>query len=264
MEGEVKEIKFLLAIWKTNLQSAMEYRAAFLTQAIGMMANNFIYFAIWIIFFNRFKDVRGWGVNDMYVTFGILASAFGLVSLLFGNAFMLSDIIAKGRLDYYLSLPRPVLLHTVASRTIASGMGDFLYGFLSYALSGYFTWDGLLRYVLAMLLAATVFAAFLILTQSLAFWFGMMSNFSNLLLNAMLSFGIYPITLFDNYAKFILFTIIPAALMGAVPADFIRSFSWQSLIELLLGAAGFLGLSIFVFSMGLRRYESGSAIQTEI
>lgn len=138
MADEMKELKFLTAIWKTNLQSAMEYRAAFLTQVIGMMANNFIYFAIWIIFFDRFKDVRGWGANDMYVTFGVLASAFGLVSLLFGNAFTLSDIIAKGRLDYYLSLPRPVLLHTIASRTIASGMGDFVYGFISYGLSGYF------------------------------------------------------------------------------------------------------------------------------
>ncbi len=257
-------LKFLFAIWKTNLQSAMEYRASFLTQVIGMMVNNFIYFAIWIIFFERFKDVRGWGVNDMYVTFGILASAFGIVSLFFGNAFMLSDVINKGRLDYYLSMPKPVLLHTVSSRMISSGMGDFAYGFVSYALSGYFTWDGLARFILAMLLAATVFAAFLILTQSLAFWFGMMSNFSNLVLSAMLTFGIYPITLFDNYAKLILFTIIPAALMGAVPAEFIRAFTWQTLGQLLLGAIGFLTLAILLFRAGLRRYESGSAIQIEV
>lgn len=260
----MKTLQFLFAIWKANLQSVMEYRVSFLSQMIGMMVNNFIYFAIWIIFFDRFKDVRGWGVSDMYVTFGILASAFGVVSVLFGNAFMLSDIIVKGRLDYYLSMPKPVLLHAVSSRMIASGMGDFFYGFLSYALSGYFSWDGLLRYVLAMLLAATVFAAFLILTQSLSFWFGMMSNFSNLVLNAMLTFGIYPITLFDNYAKIILFTIIPAALMGAIPAEFIRAFTWQSLSQLLIGAAGFLGLAIFVFRWGLRRYESGSAIQVEV
>ncbi len=260
----MKELKILLAIWKTNLLSAMEYRAAFLTQVIGMLANNFIYFAIWIIFFDKFKDVRGWGVNDMYVTFGVLASAFGIVSLLFGNAFTLSDIISKGRLDYYLSLPRPVLLHTISSRTIASGLGDFIYGFISYGLSGYFSWDGLARYVLATLLAATVFGAFLILTQSLAFWFGTMSNLSGLMLNAMLTFGIYPITLFDSYAKLILFTIIPAALIGAVPAEFIRAFSWQVLGELLLGAIGFLSLAIFIFHKGLRRYESGSAIQIEI
>jgi len=157
-----------------------------------------------------------------------------------------------------------VLLHAVASRMIASGMGDFTYGFISYGLSGYFSWDGLLRFLLATLLAAVVFAAFLILIQSLAFWLGIMSNLSALALNAMLTFGIYPITLFDNYAKLILFTIIPAALMGAVPAEFIRTFTWQTLAELLVGAVAFLLIAVSIFRLGLRRYESGSAIQVEV
>ena len=256
----MKELKFLLAVWKANLLSAMEYRAAFLSQAIGMIVNDFMYFVIWIIFFDRFKDVRGWGLSDMYLTYGVLASSFGLVSLLFGNAFNLSDIISKGRLDYYLSFPRPVLLHAVASRMIASGMGDFTYGFISYALSGHFTWDGLLRFILATLLAAAVFAAFLILIQSLAFWLGIMSNLSALALNAMLTFGIYPITLFDNYAKLILFTIIPAALMGAVPAEFVRAFTWQTLAQMLVGAIVFLFIAVTVFRLGLRRYRIGSAV----
>lgn len=260
----MREIKFLLAVWRANLQSAMEYRISFLTQAVGMMLNNFFYFAIWIIFFDRFKEIRGWGLSDMYVTLGVVASAFGLVALFFGNAFTLGDIINQGRLDYYLSLPKPVLLHAVSSRMIASGMGDLSYGFLSYGLSGYYTWDGFLRFVLAILLAASVFASFLILVQSLAFWLGIISNFSNLAVNAIITFGIYPITLFDNYAKLILFTLIPAAFMGAVPAEFIRAFTWQTLAQLLAGAIVFLFLSITVFRLGLKRYESGSAIQVEV
>lgn len=260
----MRELKFLLAVWKANLQSVMEYRVSFLTQVIGMMLNNFIYFAIWIIFFDRFRDVRGWGINDMYVTFGVLASSFGLVSLFFGNSFMLGDIINNGRLDYYLSLPRPVLLHAVSSRMISSGMGDFTYGFLSYAVSGQFSWDGLPRFVLAVLLAAVVFASFLILVNSVAFWAGIVSSFSSMMVNAIITFGIYPITLFDNYAKLILFTVVPAALMGAIPAEFITQFSWQSLAGLLFGATVFLGLAVTVFRLGLRRYESGSAIQIEV
>lgn len=242
----------------------MEYRVSFLTQVLGMMANNFIYFAIWIIFFDRFKEVRGWGLDEMYITYGVIASAFGLVGLLFGNAFWLGDIIVNGRLDYYLSMPKPVLLHVVASRTIASGMGDFSYGFLSYALSGQFSWDGLLRFIIGTLLAAMVFGAFLVLIQSFSFWLGMMSNLANLMVNAMITFGIYPATLFDSTAKLILFTLIPAALMGAVPAEFIQSFSWRTLGELTVGAAIFLALAVTVFGLGLRRYESGSAIQTEV
>ena len=260
----MKHLKFLFAIWKANLQSVMEYRVSFLTQVIGMMLNNFMYFAIWIVFFERFRDVRGWGINDMYVTFGVIASAFGLVSLFFGNSFMLGDIINNGRLDYYLSLPRPVLLHAVSSRMISSGMGDFTYGFVSYALSGQFTWDGLVRFVLAVLLAAVVFASFLIIVNSAAFWAGIVSSFTNMMVNAIITFGTYPISLFDNYAKLILFTLVPAALMGAVPAEFIARFTWQTLAELLLGALIFLGLAIAVFRLGLKRYESGSAVQVEV
>lgn len=260
----MKHIKFLFAVWQANLQSVMEYRISFISQVVGMIFNNFIYFAIWIIFFERFKDVRGWGINDMYVTFGIIASAFGLVALFFGNAFVLGDIINNGRLDYYLSLPRPVLLHATSSRMISSGMGDLTYGYISYALSGQFTWDGFLRFNLAILLAATVFAAFLILVNSLAFWAGIVTSLSNLMLNAMLTFGIYPITLFDNYAKLILFTVIPAALMGALPAEFVHAYTWQTLAQLLLGAMTFLGLAVTVFRLGLKRYESGSAIQIEV
>jgi ABC-2 type transport system permease protein len=260
----MKEIRFLLAIWKANLLSAMEYRVSFLTQVVGMMLNNGMYFLIWVIFFDRFSEVRGWGLTDMFVIFGITSSAFGLVSLLFANAFNMGDIIMKGRLDYYLSLPRPVLLHAAASRTVASGMGDLTYGFLSFMVSGVFTWDGLLRFVLAIVLAASVFGAFLLIVQSLAFWIGNTSYFSGIAMNAMLTFAIYPITLFETGARILLFTLIPAALMGAVPASFVRAFEWASLAQLALGALVFLSLAVGIFYLGLRRYESGSAIQIEV
>jgi ABC-2 type transport system permease protein len=260
----MRELKFLLAVWKANLQSVMEYRVAFLLQVFGMMVNNAIYFLIWVIYFDRFKEVRGWGLNDMFVTYGIIASGFGLVSLLFGNVFNLGDVIAKGRLDYYLSMPRPVLLHTVASRSIASGLGDFSYGFVSYAISGQYTWSGLGRFLIGMLCAGAIFAAFMILVQSLAFWMGSSSYLSAMALNAIITFAIYPITLFDNTTKLILFTLIPAALMGALPAQFVHSFTWGTLTEIFLGSLVFLGLAVGVFRLGLRRYESGSGIQVEV
>jgi ABC-2 type transport system permease protein len=260
----MNNLKFLLAVWKANLLSAMEYRVSFLSQMFGMMLNNGIYFLVWVIFFDRFDNVRGWGVTDMYVTFGITASAFGLVSILFGNAFTLGDIIARGRLDYYLSLPKPVLLHALASRSIASGMGDFLYGLMSFALSGLMTPESTLRFLLAILLSATVFGAFIILVQSLAFWLGNSVNLVSIAVNAMITFAIYPITLFDTTAKVILFTIIPAALMGALPASFTRDFTWEVLAQMFVGSLAFLALAVFIFQAGLRRYESGSGIQVEV
>jgi ABC-2 type transport system permease protein len=260
----LREFKFLLSLWKTNLAAALEYRAAFISQSIGMILNDAVYFIVWIIFFDRFPSIRGWQLTDMFLVFGISASAFGLAGLLFGNAFNLGDIIVKGRLDYYLSLPRPTLLHVLASRVVPSSFGDFIYGFISYAASGQFSLDGLGRFIIGVILAMTVFLAFLVIVQSLAFWLGTGGVFTGMAINAIVTFAIYPITLFNQSAKIILFLVVPAAFMGAVPAGFVKGFSWSTFGLMLLGAAGFLTLSFVIFQAGLRRYESGSAIQTEV
>jgi ABC-2 type transport system permease protein len=259
-----RELIFLLALWKANLLAAMEYRTAFLLQVIGMMLNNGIYFIIWIIFFDRFQEVRGWGLDEMFLLFGVVAAGFGLGTYLFGNVTFLADVIASGRLDYYLSLPRPTLLHALASRSRASGLGDLIYGFISFVLAGHYTPDALARFVLATLLATTVFISFLVLVQSLSFWMGNTSMLTAQAVNAILTFSIYPITLFDGTAKFILFTILPAAFMGALPAELVRDFSWSRLAQLLVVALGLLALAVHTFRRGLRRYESGSAIQSQI
>ena len=260
----MKDLKFMAALWKINLASAMEYRAAFISQSIGMILNDGVYFLVWIIFFDRFKDIRGWGLSDMFIVFGVSAGAFGLAGMLFGNAFNLADIIVGGRLDYYLSLPRPTLLHVLASRSVPSSFGDFLYGFISYTASGRFSMDGLARFSLALLLAMTTFVAFLVIVQSLAFWLGTGGAFTNMAINAIVTFAIYPITLFDQSARFLLFTIVPAAFMGAIPAGFVRGFSWNLLGQMTLAAIGFMALALLLFRLGLRRYESGSAIQVEV
>lgn len=262
-----KTLSFLLSLWKTNLLSAMEYRGAFLMQLFGMMLNNAIYFVFWIIFFDRFEEINGWGLGDMFLLYGIVALAFGAGTYLFGNALHLSGIIANGELDYYLALPKPVLLHVLASRSIASSAGDFVFGLLSFAVAAAtdgFSLAMLARYLLAAVAATTVVVSFLVLVQSLAFWTGSASLLTSSAVNAIITFAIYPITLFDGTAKLLLFIVIPAAFVGALPAQFVRAFDWNSLGLLLLGATAFLGASLFAFYRGLRRYESGSAIQVRM
>lgn len=259
-----KEIKFLFALWKANILAAMEYRAAFISQMLGMMLNNLVYFMFWVIFFDRFNTVQGWELSDMFLLFGIVATSFGLATFLFGNITTISDIIAGGRLDYYLSLPRPVLLHLISSRSIASGFGDFVYGLISFIVAEQYSIDAILRFLMGTTLSIIVIVSFMIIVHSLTFWIGNARLLAQQALNAMITFSLYPITLFDGTAKLLLFTVLPAAFIGAVPVEFLRSFSWSILGELLLVAVFLLSLSIFIFQKGLSRYESGSAIQTHL
>ena len=259
-----RHLQLLFALWKANLQSAMEYRAAFITQVVFMMLNNLAYFMFWALYFDKFKQVRGWTLQDMLLLFGIAATSWGIAAYFFGNFTTLSEIIAQGRLDYYLSLPRPVLLHTLASRSIGSGMGDLIYGLGSYLLSGYLSPDGFLRYLIGVFAGVAIFIAFLTIVQSLSFWLGNTTAISQLALNALLTFSLYPRSLFDGAAKLILLTILPAALIGSVPAEFVKVFSWPVLLQILGSSAILLALSVWIFYRGLKRYESGSGMQVEI
>jgi len=259
-----REMSFLLALWKANLLAAMEYRVPFIFQVLGMILNNGVYFIFWMIFFDRFEQVRGWELRDMFLLFGVVAVSFGAGVYLFGNAVRLADLIAGGRLDYYLALPRPVLLHTLASSSVPSGMGDFIYGILSFIVAGQLTWDAIGRFIVGVAFATTVFLSFFILIHSLAFWMGNASMLAQQATNALITFSLYPLTLFDGTAKFLLFTVIPAAFIGAVPAEFVRAFTWENLLLLVGGALVFFLLALWVFHTGLRRYESGSAIQIQI
>ena len=259
----IRGLRFLSALWKANLLAAMEFRVAFFTQAIGMMLNNGVYFVFWVLFFDRFKEIRGWGLEEMFILFGLVASGFGLGVFLFGNVMNLAELISQGQLDYYLSLPQPVLLHTLASRSQSSGIGDFTYGIISFCVAGQFSAGSLGRFVLGVLISMLIFLSFLVLVQSLAFWVGNAQLVSGNAVNAIITFAIYPINLFEGSARFLLFTVIPAAFVGALPAEMVTHFSWISFFKLLLGAVVFLALALAAFYTGLRRYESGSAIQTQ-
>ena len=264
MQSIKRELKFLLALWQANLLAAMEYRVAFLSQVVGMMLNNALYFVFWVLFFERFKEVRGWALNDMLLLFAVVATGFGAAVVLFGNVVSLNEVITNGRLDYYLSLPRPVLLHTLASSSIPSGMGDFFYGIVSFLAAGQLGWDVWLRYLLGVTVAALLFCSLMVIVHSAAFWLGNADVLTQQAFNAVLTFSMYPITMFDGTAKFLLFTILPAAFIGVVPTGFVRAFSWVVLGQLLLVTTIFLTVAIVIFHRGLARYESGSAIQTQV
>ena len=77
----VKELKFIIHLIKLNLAGAMEYRASFLMQAIGMFLNNGIYFVFWIIFFDKFGEIKGYEIDQIFLLFSIITLGFGMAPL---------------------------------------------------------------------------------------------------------------------------------------------------------------------------------------
>lgn len=258
------ELVFLIARWKANFASAMEYRAAFISQIVGMFVNDIVYVAFWVVFFSQFQAVRGWGVSDIMLLMSIVGVGYGLAFTFFGNALQLSRIIAQGQLDYYLALPRSVLLNVLASRMSNSALGDISFGVVTYLLAGRFTPPEIGMWLVASLLAAVVFVMAFTLFHSLTFWLGNASGLAEQAMNAMMTLAMYPSDIFQGAVRFMMLTVLPAAFVGVVPLNVVRHLD-LGLLALLAGAAIVItAVSSAVFYAGLRRYESGSALNVNV
>jgi ABC-2 type transport system permease protein len=93
---------------------------------------------------------------------------------------------------------------------------------------------------------------------------GNAQNASQRMWGAMVTFALYPNVLFTGASRLVLFTLIPAAFVGAVPVRIVQEGNLGLLLALLGAAVLFWALATAVFYLGLRRYESGSAINVNV
>jgi ABC-2 type transport system permease protein len=259
------ELLFLRELMVMNLASAMEYRASFISQIVGMIINDGVYFVFWLIFFEEFGAVRGYVVQDIYLLFAIVTLGFGLAFTFAANTGAnLAGLIAQGRLDYYLVLPRNLLLHVVFSRMSVSAVGDVTFGILAFAFTGRTHPLEILLFIVAALLAGIIMVGYAIIAGSLAFFMGNSQQASMQMTNALLTFSMYPNSLFSGLARFMLYTLIPAFFVGAVPVDIIKGRDGLLLLLMTGAAVVVWAIAALVFYTGLRRYESGSAINVNV
>jgi len=259
-----KEARFVGHLIRLNLASNMEYRASFLSQIVGMLLNNGIYFIFWLLFFDRFEQIRGYRINEIYMLFAVEMLAFGLAFTVAGNARAVAGLIAQGRLDYYLALPRSVLPHLIFSRMGQASIGDLTFGIVAFLFAGKFDLISILLFVIVTMLAATIFVAFAVTTGSLAFLFGNAAQVSRQLVLMLGTLGVYPFELFQGVTRLVLLTVLPAAFIGAVPVRVVQLHDAGALALLAGVAAVSVVMMVGVFRLGLRRYESGSAININI
>jgi len=255
-----KSASLIAAYVRHNLMSAMEYRSAFLLQVFGMALNNVVFLFFWWVLFTRLPAIRGWTMPMVATIFGLVALAFGLANALFGNCMRLASIVVTGDLDYYLALPADPLLHVIVSRTSVSAWGDAISGLVIFI----FLVPGSLRLLPLFLCYAAIgtliFVGYAVVVGSLAFFLDQSQDVGMYLYNALISFSLYPIDVFPRVVRLLLYTLVPAAVIGTLPARLLFEFRWEWLIALI----GFAGIILLVtrvlFTAGLKRYESGNRV----
>lgn len=249
---------YLLAMMRTNFAMAVEYRSSFITQVLGMMINDSMWVFFWMLYFEKFPVLNGWGREDLFVLWAVITFSFGIAFGLFAQALRLSELISQWQLDYYLALPKNVLLHILVGQIRPANLGDLFFGPVLLALFVDMSPMRWLWFVVGGILAGTIYLSFFVIVGSFAFFMGSSEGLSGGVGNALIHFSTYPTRIFNGWTRVILFTVIPAGFIAEVPVDLARRFSVQDLITMVGAAAVFAAIACVVFFMGLRRYESGN------
>lgn len=252
---------FFVQLLATSLRASLALRGAFLMQAAFMAINNVLFFAFWWLLFARFDEIHGWRIGDVAALFGVSAAGYGVVMVLAGGLPELARRIEGGELDAILTLPRDDLFMSIAGQTRAAGWGDIASGIALVAMSGLATvWTWPLA-LLAIAIAATVFAASGVLTHSSAFWLGRTEGVARQLTDLLITFSVYPPPLFGSALRIVLFTLLPAGFISWLPVQMLRDPSLFGVLGSIAAAAAYATIAVSTFRRGLRHYESGNRFQ---
>lgn len=252
-------MRFIAEQLRVNILSNMEYRVSFLVQVIFMILNDVMLLFFWWVIFQRFDNIAGWGQNDIFLLYAMSAGTYGVAYTIFGNALRLSSVIVEGQLDYYLALPKDVWLNVLISKSLASTIGDFVFGVgMCIAIFG-FSYKVLLAIVF-MMVAALILISTVTIVHSFSFFMGNAEQIAAVFSESLLNFSLYPISVFSLTIRALLYTAIPAAFISFIPVSLVQQFSF-GLFASFIGVAVFgIWLSRRVFYAGLKRYESGNLL----
>lgn len=250
-------MKALRVTMRNALAEAWSNRGAFWTQVTVMIVNDVAWVAFWALFFHRVGDVRGWDTESVLLLLAVVTTSAGFVLGVFANARSIGRLASAGELDAALVLPVPTLPFLLVRRVNATNLGDVVFGLVLFAVAGTPTPERVAIFAVGVVASTALLTGFLVATGSVSFFAGR-NDVGELSFHGILLLSSYPVDVFGPVAKVVLYTALPAAFVGAVPARLMTSFDPVAAAVLLGAAAAFALLGWATFNAGLRRYTSGA------
>ncbi|SDM19019.1 ABC transporter permease [Allokutzneria albata] len=251
-----------LLLTGVGLRRILAYRSDFFV-GIGAFALRVVMHALLLgVIYQYVSDIAGWTFDEALLLLGVAMLVRGLDHAFTDQLWELGrKLVQRGELVRYLVRPVHPLFSLLSERfCYPEGIGEILAGLavIFYAAPGLDLDPGLGRIVvfgLLLLVGALVFAAVKLLLAALAFW----TTTSLQVMTAVYEVADtarYPLDVFPAPIRVVLTSVIPFALTGFVPADYLLhgagTLTWLAPV-----IAGVLTASaLLTWSRGVRRFEA--------
>ena len=258
-----RHLALLLAYFAQYAKVRVSYRADFLIGLATSVAATVCSFGFVLVLFSNIPRLADWRLEEVLFLYGFSLIPFGLFNVLSLNLYEFgSTYIIEGKFDRVLLRPIgslfQVLFETFRIESFHEvALGLLVVGWAAQRLAIRWTLADAAMLLFYSLCGSVIYIAVFLLLSTVSFWFedriGLHPPAWNLI-----AFGRYPLSIYSGFIQFFLSWIIPFGFATFYPSvRLLHRTEFRSYAPLVpVVAAACLGVALFVWNQGVRRYAS--------
>jgi len=241
----------------------LAYKADFFIAFFSSMAATVIAFGFVLVLFTKIPKLQGWSFYEILFLYAFSLIPLGFFNVVSWNLYEFGDIyIIQGRFDRILLRPVSTLFQVLSEKFRIESLQEVVTGLLVIGicvrkLGLSWTLADDLWFALMVACGAVIYLSVFLILTAVSFWFEDRVGIVPPVFN-MLTFGRYPLTIYNVFIQFMLSWVIPFGFASFYPTThFLGRRAFTPYFHLVpLVASGFFCLAVMVWNRGVRNYSS--------
>ena len=246
-----------------SLRSTLSYKADSIIMIFAFIISEAVSLATIYLIVGTVPAFGVWSFSTLAFLFGFVLIPKSIDHVFTDDLWILAYwAIRRGDLDIYLTRPLNPLYQFVAKTFKWDGIGEFIVGVVVMCIFApqtgiVWTFGGVMGLIVCALLGVLCFSSIKLLFASLAFWVKTAGIFLNTVYS-LSNYAKYPLRYMGKAFASIMFFVIPFGLFLYYPVECLVTGAniWWAVLWSAIAAVILVVLSLTVWHIGIRRYES--------
>jgi len=258
-----RHIRLFVLYFAQYAKVRLAYKADFFIAFFSSMAATVIGFGFVLVLFTKIPKLQDWSFYEILFLYGFSLIPLGFFNVVSWNLYEFGDLyIIQGRFDRILLRPIDTLFQVLFEKFRIESLQEVVTGLTVVTICVrrlHLAWSLTqnLWFVMAVVCGGLIYISVFLILTAVSFWFEDRVGIVPPVFN-MLTFGRYPLTVYNAFIQFMLSWIIPFGFASFYPSThFLGRVSFTPFFHLVpLVAVGFSLLAYFVWNCGVRNYSS--------
>jgi viologen exporter family transport system permease protein len=241
----------------------LEYKGDFFIAFFSSMAATVLGFGFVLVLFTKIPKLQDWSFYEILFLYGFSLIPLGFFNVVSWNLYQFGDIyIIQGKFDRIMLRPVHTLFQVLFEKFRLESLQEVITGIFVVTISVkhlHIPWpaDDYLWFILMVVSGALIYLAVFLMLTAVSFWFEDRVGIVPPVFN-MLTFGRYPLTIYNVFIQFMLSWIIPFGFASFYPTThFLGRTHFNTYFYLVpVVATSFFVLALFVWNRGVENYSS--------